>query len=221
VIDFLRTLQGVEIGGVIKFPDILAADWELLLTKTIEDLVDHQERALIFLWDEMPMMLDNIRRHHGEELAEHILNTLRSLRQMHPSLRMVYTGSIGLHHVITSLKRTGYPNAPTNDMFKMDVLPLSPADAQELAWQLLEGEGIPTAEPVQLDILAAAEQSLAFDDLFNGLQAQQATEDRDTARHVLRLLHDDHYLTRHADGTYQFRFSIIQRWWRLERGLGS
>jgi hypothetical protein len=270
----------------------LASDWEPLLTKTIEDLVEHQERTLIFLWDELPMMLDNIKRHHGETVAEHVLNTLRSLRQMHTGLRMVYTGSIGLHHVITSLKRSGYANAPTNDMYKVDVPPLSSEDGQELAHQLLQGEAIqtegvgpsaqdiasavdncpyyihhivdelknqgpdlPMAELVDacltasndpwdlrhyadrihtyytldeqpfalalLDILAMAEQPLAFDALFNRLKAQQATEDRETARHVLRLLRDDYYLTRPPTGTLQFRFSIIQRWWRLERGLAS
>jgi hypothetical protein len=292
VLDFLRSLGGVEIGGVIKLPDNLASEWEPILTKAIEDLVEHQERTLIFLWDELPIMLDNIKRHHGEKVAEQVLNTLRSLRQMHPGLRMVYTGSIGLHHVITSLKRSGYANAPTNDMYKVDVPPLSPQDGQELAQQLLQGEAIqtegmaqlaqdianavdncpyyihhivdelkhrgpdpPIAELVNgrltasndpwdlrhyydrirtyytsgeqpfaldlLDILAEAEQPLAFDELFNRLKAHQATEDRETVRHVLRLLHDDHYLTRHADGTFQLRFSLIQRWWRLERGLAS
>lgn len=96
------------------------------------------------------MMLDNIKRYNGEPLAEHVLNTLRSLRQMHPGLRMVYTGSIGLHHVITSLKRSGYANAPTNDMYKVDVPPLSPEDAQELAQRLLAGEAMQTAGAVQL-----------------------------------------------------------------------
>lgn len=237
------------------------------------------------------MMLENIKKYHGEHLAEDLLNTLRSLRQMYPDVRMVYTGSIGLHHVITSLKRAGYPNAPTNDMYKVDVPPLSPQDAQDLAQRLIEGEALQTEAPEQLaqtiavaadhcpfyihhlveelcqrrpdtsiadivdacmmadndpwdlrhyrdridtyylpgerpfvlhllDVLATAKTPLAFDALFDRLKAQIQTEDSETVRHVLRLLQDDHYLTRHCDGTWQFRFAIIQRWWRLERGLG-
>ncbi len=141
VIDFLNQLGGTEVGGIIKFPDRMASEWKTLFTKTIEDLVEHQERPLIFFWDEMPMMLDNIKQRNGEPGAMDVLNTLRHLRQTHPSLRMVYTGSIGLHHVITALKRTGYSNAPTNDMRKVDVPPLSPADGRDLALRLLTGEG--------------------------------------------------------------------------------
>jgi hypothetical protein len=76
-----------------------------------------------------------------------VLDTLRSLRQTHSELRMVYTGSIGLHNVLTSLKRAGYINRPTNDMKTVDVPPLSADDADELALRLLEGEGIQTEEP--------------------------------------------------------------------------
>lgn len=65
-------------------------------------------------------------------------------KQMPSKLRMVFTGSIGLHHVITSLKRAGYANAPTNDMYIEDVPPLSLIDAQELALRLLAGEKILT-----------------------------------------------------------------------------
>ena len=139
---FLQRLGGVEVGGLIKFPERLASEWKTLLTDTIADLLDQHEHALLFLWDELPMMLGNIKRYHGEHLAEDLLNTLRALRQRYPGFRMVYTGSIGLHHVITSLKRMAYANDPTNDMQKVDVPPLSPPDAEELARQLIEGEAI-------------------------------------------------------------------------------
>ena len=73
-----------------------------------------------------------------------VLDALRSLRQMFPQLRMVFTGSIGLHNVLTSLKRAGYANAPTNDMKTEDVPPLSLSDAERLALRLLDGEDILT-----------------------------------------------------------------------------
>lgn len=289
---FLQGLKGMELGGLVKFPDILAPEWKALLTNTIDDLLDQRGHTLLFLWDEMPMMLGNIKRYHGEHLAEDLLNTLRALRQTYPDFRMVYTGSIGLHHVINSLKRAGYANAPTNDMAKVDVPPLAPQDAQDLAQRLIAGEAIQTKTPAQLaptiaaavdycpyyihhiveelcqrvpdtpitdivdeclmasndpwdlrhyrdriatyylpdaqpfvlsllDILATASTPLSFDALFDRLKAHIATEDSETVRDVLRLLHDDHYLTRSSDGTWQFRFALIQRWWRLERGLGT
>jgi hypothetical protein len=140
---WLSHLAGAEIGSIIKFPDAVAPHWKSLLTKIIEDLIEHQERLVIFFWDEMPLMLYNIKKQNGEDSAMEILDALRSLRQMHTNLRMGFTGSIGLHNVITSLKRAGYANDPTNDMATVDVPPLLFDDAKELARRLLEGEKIP------------------------------------------------------------------------------
>ena len=82
-----------------------------------------------------------------------LLDMLRSFRQMHPGLRMVFTGSIGIHNVITALKRGGYANDPTNDMETRDVPPLSSEDAQRLARLLLKGEKI---KAVEVDVTARA-----------------------------------------------------------------
>lgn len=292
---WLAHLTGMEIGGIIKFPDSIADKWKDLLTHTIEDLVEHQDRTVIFFWDEMPLMLHNIKQRSGEDAAMEVLDVLRSLRQMHSDLRMVFTGSIGLHNVITSLRKAGYANDPTNDMDTVDVPPLSPDDAQELARRLLEGEGVQTddqqatakaiatavdgipyfihhvieqmvlrggvitattvggivdtslTDPQDrwhlryyreriatyytkdeqpfalnlLDILSVADQSLSFDDLFNLLKSRLATEDSETARDVLTLLQRDHYVALQTDGKYRFRFPLIQRCWRLHRGLGK
>ena len=145
--EFIRHLGGVEVGGLFKLPDkIEDHHWKTLLTRTLEDLVEHQTRRVILFWDEMPIMLGNIKQDSGEKAAMEMLDTLRSLRQMQEALRMVFTGSIGLHNVITSLKRAGYAKAPINDMYVEDVPPLSPDDANELARLLLEGEDIPTKD---------------------------------------------------------------------------
>ncbi|MCL1469138.1 hypothetical protein [Argonema antarcticum] len=139
--DLLRQLGGAEFRG-FKLPSFAAPHWKNVLTQTIEDLVENKERTVIFFWDEVPYMLGNI----GDEAAMEVLDTLRSLRQMHPEIRMVFTGSIGLHHAIDSLRQAGYANAPTNDMYIEDVSPLSSTDATELARQLLEGENISTPD---------------------------------------------------------------------------
>lgn len=291
---FLSHLTGAEVGKIVKIPQIHAQHWKTMLTHTIEDLVEHQERKIIFFWDELPLMIYNIKQNAGEAAAMEVLDVLRALRQTNEPLRMVFTGSIGLHNVITALKRSGYANNPTNDMFKVDVPPLSvEKDAVSLALQLLDGESIISTDPeavarciaetvdgipfyiqhvaVQLalsgvqatkeqvteiisrfliedqdpwelrhfrerintyytvderpfalhllDILASAEECLSFENLFNLLKSRLATEDAELARHVLTLLQLDHYITRNLDGAYQFRFSIIRRWWRLERGV--
>lgn len=143
---FFAGLSGVEISGV-KLPSVVGARWKELLSRTIEDLAENQERTVIFFWDELPWMLDNIRANDGDRVAMELLDTLRELRQAHPRLRMVFTGSLGLHHVLAALKEKGYANAPVNDMYPLDVPPLAAPDAQELARLLLEGEGIAVGEP--------------------------------------------------------------------------
>jgi len=70
-----------------------------------------------------------------------------------------------------------------------------------------------------LDVLATASQPLTFDDLFNLLKARLVTEDRESAHEILTLLQRDHYILQQMDGKYRFRFPLIQRWWRLYRGL--
>jgi hypothetical protein len=137
--DFLSNLEGFEFSG-FKFPKIAATHWKTLLSKTIEDLVTSLERQVIFLWDEMPYMLNNI----IEQLAMEMLDTLRSLRQTYPRVRMVFTGSIGLHHVVKKLQQAGYSNEPTNDMYPIDVPSLSLADAIDLTTRLIAGEKIQT-----------------------------------------------------------------------------
>lgn len=144
---WLKDVAGMEVAGVVKFPPTVAAHWKSLLGRTIEDLTEQQEGTVIFFWDEMPLMLYNIKEQEGEAAAMEVLDALRALRLSHPRLRMVFTGSIGLHNVITALKRAKYANDPTNDMDTVNVPPLSAADARALALALIEGEGVPSDSP--------------------------------------------------------------------------
>lgn len=137
----LSQLGGTEIAG-FKLPSVAAPHWKRLLEETIRDLVENQEKKVILFWDEMPYMLGNI----GDEAAMEVLDTLRSLRQTHTEeLRMVFSGSIGLHHAIEKLRESGYANSPINDMYPQDLPPLSDKKATELAYRLLTGEGVLTS----------------------------------------------------------------------------
>lgn len=282
----LKQLGGTELMG-IKLPEFAAPHWKRLLTETIADLVENQDRKVILLWDEVPYMLSNI----GDEAAMEVLDTLRSLRQMYPDVRMVFTGSIGLHHVVASLKKAGYINEPTNDMYAVDIPPLSETDATDLARQLLKGEKISTSDlagtataiaqavngipfyihhliiklksrdgvinaakinetiedclidPLNpwkldhyreridhyykdeqryyalnlLDILAASEQPLLFEQLLNRLRLEPETQDKEITRTVLKLLQRDYYIIQKRDRTFRFRYPLIQHYWELLR----
>ncbi len=301
----LKHLGGIEIGGVVKLPEGAAPHWQTLLERTLEDLAEHKERTVILMWDELPFMLQKISRSAGDTTAMAVLDTLRTARQMHPRLRMIYTGSIGLHHVTASLKEAGHASAATNDMRVIDVPPLSPDDARFLALELITGEQLKCADPestatriaqlvdnipfyihfvvsamkdttdvvsadlaeqivtealvdpqdtwhlfhylnrlkdyydsdllpvvlTTLDELSIAKGPLAFDDLSSGLPANLEpgagalakrflAGDREILHNVLLLLQRDHYLIKQpADSRFRFRFSLIQRWWRIGRNL--
>jgi len=303
---FLKTLGGTEVGGILKLPEFGAeAPWQDILNCAIQDLV--QERARnderpLFLWDEMPFMLDSIRKQEGEPVAMAVLDNLRALRQTHGAagLRMVLTGSIGLHHVIAALKRQSYSNSPLNDTYPLEVPPLDAEPAHELAARLIEGErirapspyetaaaiaqladgfpfyihhivkalkrapGAATADPALVEQVVVSQMldandpwelghyrsripdyygahleravlgildgiaarasgaepiAVSINDLLAEGRAAGTLDDRERLIDLLRLMEQDHYLSRDANGHYRFRFPLLQRWWRLARGL--
>ena len=147
--ELLGALGGVEIGGVVKLPEKAPLPWKDVLTQAVEDLIHENDATgtkLLFLWDEMPFMLANIRDREGEKTAMEVLDLLRALRQTHGTLRMVITGSIGLHHVLASLREKNYVNSPVNDMAPIDVPPLLEDDAILLARLLIKGEGLDSTD---------------------------------------------------------------------------
>lgn len=297
--EFLASIGGTEIGGKLKLPKFERnAPWKEILTKAIEDLVEerdkHDERPL-FLWDEVPYMLASISTRHGERVAMEVLDTLRALRQDQgdKGLRMILTGSIGIHHVIHSLKRQNYANSPLNDTFLLEVLPLAQAPARELAAKLVTGEIIPTKFPDELsdtiariadgfpfyihhivkaikltgraaspelveqivssqlldandpwelnhyreripvyygkedeaavlgilDGVAVRDAPFSINELLTELKNMGLLSDREHLITLLRLVEQDHYLSRDTQGRYQFRFALLKRWWILSRGL--
>ncbi|MCC0177795.1 ATP-binding protein [Waterburya agarophytonicola K14] len=288
--EFVSELIGSHFTGY-RFPEITAPHWKTLLTKTIEDLVTLQSKQIVFIWDEIPHLLGNF----SDEAAMETLDILRSLRQTYPDIRMVFSGSIGLHHIIKNLQKAGYSNDPTNDMYPVDGQPLAQEDAIQLTINLLRGEDVTifnfqeTATEIALAvdcipfyihhlvnqlkdysgeinqeiIMNIVDESLRnplnlwkmehyrerIDNYYNDIQKPYAleildilsinpptpfqriwqylksephTQDKETARSVLRLLMKDYYLIQEdnlSGSTYTFRYQLVQKYWRISRGL--
>ncbi|MDP1588579.1 MAG: hypothetical protein Q8M07_12600, partial [Prosthecobacter sp.] len=84
--EWFTAMGGTEIGGLFKFPEQAGAHWKDVLTRAVEDLIHENDAAgskLLFLWDEIPFMLANIRDREGEQTAMEVLDLLRALRQTH------------------------------------------------------------------------------------------------------------------------------------------
>ncbi|WP_153018614.1 ATP-binding protein [Marichromatium gracile] len=136
-------LGGTEIAGILKLPEHSRPHWKTVLEQLFAGLAEVDTgRRLVLIWDELPWMLQKIIDTEGRPAAVDLLDTLRAVRQTAPGLRMVYTGSIGLHHVLAGLRETGYPHAPLNDMRTLTVPPLAPLEATRLAAELLRGEAL-------------------------------------------------------------------------------
>ena len=295
----LESLGGAEVGGIFKLPAFTNnAPWKEIITNAIQDIVEageKQNKRPLFLWDEVPYMLESIKEREGELVAEEVLDTMRGLRQTYGGrgLRMVITGSIGLHHVIKSLKRQNYKNAPVNDALNVPIPPLDFESAQELASKLLKGEEIQTKsledtakavakssdcfpfyihhiikamkqsgkegspetvdetvlqqllsadDPWELnhyreristyygeeyeksaldilDALAIEAKGMSINELLSNLKNTGALDDREKLIDLLKLIEQDHYLSKNNDGHYYFQFPLLQRWWKLSRGL--
>lgn len=293
--ELFTAMGGTEICGLFKLPEKAGAPWKDVLTRAVEDLMhenDDSGTRLLFLWDEMPFMLANIRDREGEQTAMEVLDLLRALRQTHGGLRMVITGSIGLHHVLSSLKDKNYGNSPVNDMAAIDVPPLNEPDATQLARLLIEGEALTSPDqdaaaaaiaheadcfpfyihhivkalkirgldatpanvaqvvasqlvdandpwellhyreriPIYyrddqkavfliLDELAVRSDAASVSELLATLKGASTFDDRERLLRLLSLMERDHYLKRDNDGRHRFRFPLIRRWWKLNRGL--
>ena len=291
--ELLQKAGGTEVAGLFKLPDKSTAHWKDVLTSTIGDLMQQRNEdddRLVFLWDEIPYMLGNIRDREGPEAALEVLDVLRALRQEHPDLRMVFTGSIGLHHVLRTLQKAA--TATVNDMLQIEIQPLEHAHAVELANHLVEGEQLPcdqqrevadviagqadcfpfyihhivkalkiaggavgasrvrdavaqqlvdendpwelyhyrerlkdyygddeTAVLEMLDMLAEQDEPLDPKQLLAALNNVSDRHERESLLARLKWLVQDHYLTRNAEGQYAFRFSLVKRWWKLNRAL--
>lgn len=155
-------LGGLQIGPV-KLPNFAIKQWKQVLGDAIAHLddIDGIDRV-VFLWDELPWMLEIIAKTNPQEAME-LLDTLRALRQQHANkLRMVFTGSLGLHHIVRGLKEQGYNNTPVNDMLSIEVEPLADLDAAGLVARLFADNQMKAATAELFDQTAKALDCIPF-----------------------------------------------------------
>jgi len=140
-------LEGVEVGGIVKIPEHKEKDWKVLLQIAITEICKNTNDTVIFLWDELPYMLQKINEHEiasgsVDRSSLKIMDVLRALRQEQDNLRMIYTGSIGLHHVLNTLTNDTYASESVNDMDKVALQPLDIFSAKEMTQYNLNQEGV-------------------------------------------------------------------------------
>ena len=284
-----QRVEGAQIGEHITLPKGLTGEWNETLTSIATQITTKHKGPVIFAWDELPAMLKNIAEHEGPDVAMQVLRILRSLRQSHANLRMVFTGSIGLHHVLNAMGQAGHYGPVTNDMHTDEVPALDAEAAAHLAGELLAGKKItpaPGEDPATciagqvdghpffiqhvcddlpadrqvsaaevtelvtqaiqspesvwqlqhyetriphyydetdapvalaaLDTVAHSDTPLTRDEIVNRLRSRSPDANESQIEQVITLLCQDHYLAS-TDASYDFKFSLVKRWWRQHR----
>ncbi len=168
----LKQASGAEIAGILKLPDGKVAPWKEVLFRTFGDLESEMRSIetetgrvarMVFFWDEIPFLLDNVSRRESPAVAMEILDVLRAFGQDHDHVRLVLTGSIGIHHILASLRAEGHNHSPLNRMEHISPGPLAPEDGRSLAARLLAGARLHCDEPeLCAQIIADSVGNVAF-----------------------------------------------------------
>ncbi len=142
-----QAIGGVEVGGVIKLPDRKVLDWRDTLEKVVEGFcAQRPDRLVLLMLDELPYMLQKINETSVSTGRPHealtLLDTFRALRQRNRNLRMIFAGSVGLHHVLRDLRQSKLAAEPVNNMPPVEIPPLEDHDALSLAMRLLQAERV-------------------------------------------------------------------------------
>lgn len=142
-----QAIGGVEVGGVIKLPDRKVLGWRDTLEKVVEGFCSQRpDRLVLLMLDEPPYMLQKINETSVATGRPHealtLLDTFRALRQRNRNLRMIFAGSVGLHHVLRDLRQSKLAAEPVNNMPPVEIPPLEDHDALTLAMRLLQAERV-------------------------------------------------------------------------------
>ena len=146
--DILALFGGTEVGGVVKIPELVKRDWQKAVEKTFHAIcANNPDTLFVLMFDELPYMLQSIAIQDTnagatDNFALAILDTLRAARQENTNIRMIFCGSVGLHHVLASLRGDAHASQPVNDMPAVEIHPLQLQDAVQLTKDLLIREQV-------------------------------------------------------------------------------
>lgn len=157
----VKELGGWEFAGLVKFPEKNQLGWQSTLEKAFDGIcAGNPDTRLVLMFDELPYMLQKIsvkESHRGlsDNAALEMLDIMRARRMAHPNLRMIFAGSVGLHHVLESLRGSEVASEPFNDMPSQEIGALERVDALGLAQTLIVTEQVNLAGS-DADSVAAA-----------------------------------------------------------------
>lgn len=122
-------------GAKVKFKAEIRADWRDAARRMLVELEQAEETA-IFLFDELPAMLDLILERQGVEVANDFLAWFRTVRMAQRDVlrrhRFIVAGSVGIDQILRKLNATD----KLVDFARLTVDPLDASPAKQLVEDL-------------------------------------------------------------------------------------
>jgi uncharacterized protein len=122
-------------GAKITFKAEIRKDWREAARRMLDEL-QKAEKTIIFLFDELPAMLDRIIEKQGESSARDFLAWFRTVRLEQKDVlrrhRFIVAGSVGIDQILRNLNATD----KLVDFARLTVEPLDSSTAQKLAEEL-------------------------------------------------------------------------------------
>jgi len=132
-----KKIKGINVlDGSIDLDD-KEIDYKQVFLDLVSAISQSEIKIILFL-DEFPDVINNIRENEGAEIALNVLHTLRSLRQtsdFSQSFGLVFSGSVGLTHIVRKIGRSKL----LNDLKVIELDPLTPEETNEFISFLTEG----------------------------------------------------------------------------------
>lgn len=133
-------IEEVEVANFrLKIKEEIKIDWKEKGLDFITNLAEYDEK-IVFLIDEIPVLVQNIDKKHGSQTAQDFLHWFRTVRQT-PNLskiRWVVGGSIGIEHILERIKAG---TKIINDFQIIGIGPFSKEDGKAYIMELLKTEG--------------------------------------------------------------------------------
>ena len=132
-----KKIKGINVlDGSIDL-DNKEIDYKQIFLDLVSAISQSEIKIILFL-DEFPDVINNIRENEGAETALNVLHTLRSLRQtsdFSQSFGLVFSGSVGLTHIVRKIGRSKL----LNDLKVIELDPLTPEETINFISFLTEG----------------------------------------------------------------------------------
>ena len=123
------------------------------------NLIDKDDKKLVFLIDEFSQTVENIKKDEGASKAVHFLQTNREIRQtLTNKVQFIYSGSIGLEYIVKGLQAM----SSINDIMPIKIKPLNNDESQTLITKLSTNLRYPMTEKIRAEILAKVEWLIPF-----------------------------------------------------------